>query len=94
MRAILLSVCLCASGSVLACANTREVPLTPEREGQYQKQREEVRRSVEKARRAKNQVDLDLAKADLARIDQILGSRRELVVIGPGTKAPSSKCAG
>jgi hypothetical protein len=94
MREILLSVCLCVSSAALACADTREVPLTPEREGQYQKQREVARGNVEKARREKNQVDMDLARAEVSRIDQILGSGRELIVMPPRGKAPSSKCAG
>jgi hypothetical protein len=93
MRLILLAACLLASGAALACADVRDIPLTPERNAHYEKQREVSRRNVEKARREKNPVDLDLAKAELTRIDQILGSGREQVVRMP-EKAPSSKCAG
>jgi hypothetical protein len=93
MRSILLSAGLLASGNSLACADVRDVPLTPERNAHYEKQREVARGNVEKARRDKNPVDIDLARAELTRIEQILGSGREQVV-QPPAKAPSSKCAG
>jgi hypothetical protein len=92
MRLILLCAGLAASGAALACADVRDVPLTPERAQQYEKQRAEARGNIEKARREKNQVDMDLSRAEVARIDQILGSGREQVV-QPASKAPSRKCA-
>jgi hypothetical protein len=91
---LLLLAGLGLASVALACAETREVPLTPERAATYEKQRQEARANVEKARREKNQVDMDLSRAEVSRIDQILGSGRELVVMRPGGKAPSSKCAG
>ena len=94
MRLLLLLAAMAANGAALACADTREVPLTPDREAMYLKQREQARGNVEKARREKNQVDMDLSKAEVSRIDRILGSGRELVVMPPHGKAPSSKCAG
>jgi hypothetical protein len=96
MRLVLLCAGLAAgvvSGAALACADVREVPLTPERVQQYEKQRAEARGNIEKARREKNQVEMDLSRAEMARIDQILGSGREQVV-QPPAKAPSRKCAG
>jgi hypothetical protein len=96
MRLILLCAGLASgavSGAALACADVRDVPLTPERAERYEKQREEARGNIEKARREKNQVEMDLSRAEVARIDQILGSGREQVV-QPPAKAPSRKCAG
>ena len=85
MRRVLLSLALAcfANLDAIACieVEAREVPLTPKRVAHYQKERDEARAGLEKARQEKDDRGVRSWQRQLTEAEKILASGRETTYV-------------